>query len=115
MTSRTCQRSTESWIVARSAFCESSRGESMSVQFGRWNVDGSPIDLPQLEMVKSTISSYGPDNGGCYVKKHVALLYCALHTTNESLREAQPLVLPSGSVITWDGRLDNRDDLIRDL
>jgi len=87
----------------------------MSVQFGRWNVDGSPIDLPQLEMVKSMISSYGPDNGGCYVKKHVALLYCALHTTNESLREAQPLVLPSGSVITWDGRLDNRDDLIRDL
>lgn len=87
----------------------------MSVQFGRWNLDGRPINSPQVEMVRSMISPYGPDKKGCYTKEHVAILYCALHTTSESQREAQPYVLSSGSVITWDGRLDNRDDLIRDL
>ncbi len=44
------------------------------------------------------------------------ILYRAFHTTKESRREKQPhLSSSSGAVITWDGRLDNRAELISEL
>jgi asparagine synthase (glutamine-hydrolysing) len=45
----------------------------------------------------------------------VALLYRPFHTTAESRREKQPYVSRRGFVLTWDGRLDNREMLIADL
>jgi asparagine synthase (glutamine-hydrolysing) len=43
-------------------------------------------------------------------------LVCAtLHTTKESHAENQPYIAPSGYVFMWDGRLDNREDLIGEL
>ena len=38
--------------------------------------------------------------------------FSAFHTTQESRREVQPYVCESGAIITWDGRLDNREQLI---
>ena len=38
----------------------------MSVQFGRWNFDGKPVDRDYLEKVKPVIAPYGPDDGGSY-------------------------------------------------
>ncbi len=32
----------------------------MSVQFGRWNIDGKPVDRNYLEKVKPVIAPYGP-------------------------------------------------------
>src|SRR5260370_12733385 len=85
----------------------------MSVQFGRWNVDGKPVDRDYLEKAKTSIARYGPDDAGSYSKDNISILYHAFHTTKEARREAQPHVLASGAVITWDGRLDNRTELIR--
>jgi len=87
----------------------------MSVQFGRWNTDGKPVDRDYFEKVKPVIAPYGPDDGGSYTKADINILYCAFHTTMESRCEVQPHVTESGAVITWDGRLDNRADLIRQL
>jgi len=87
----------------------------MSVQFGRWNFDGKTVDRGYLEKVKTVIDPYGPDDSGSYSKGSVSILYRAFHTTKESRRETQPHVLPSGVVITWDGRLDNRAELIREM
>src|SRR5437016_6824800 len=87
----------------------------MSVQFGRWSVDGKPVDMEYLEKVKTVIAPYGPDDGGCYSKMDIGILYRAFHTTRESSRETQPHITESGAVIVWDGRLDNRADLIRQL
>jgi asparagine synthase (glutamine-hydrolysing) len=87
----------------------------MSVQFGRWNLDGEPVDRDYLERVMPVIARYGPDDGGAYSKRNISILYRAFHTTKESRRETQPHVTESGAVITWDGRLDNRADLIRSL
>jgi len=87
----------------------------MSIQFGRWNLDGRPIDSQYLEKVSSMISVYGPDGSNCYAHENVAMSYHALHTTEESQREKQPYTLCSGHVITWDGRIDNRPQLISDL
>ncbi len=87
----------------------------MSVQFGRWNLDGKPVDMDYLEKVKSVIDPYGPDDSGSYAKTGITILYRAFHTTKESRRETQPRVTESGAVIAWDGRLDNRAELIRYL
>src|SRR5882762_7930971 len=87
----------------------------MSVQFGRWNLDGKPLDRDYLEKVKPVIAPYGPDDGGSYAKTNISILYRAFHTTKESRCETQPHVTESGAVITWDGRLDNRAELIRYL
>jgi|HubBroStandDraft_6_1064221.scaffolds.fasta_scaffold47584_1 asparagine synthase (glutamine-hydrolysing) len=87
----------------------------MSIQFGRWNFDGKPVELDYLEKVKPVIAPYGPDDSGSYAKTSISILYHAFHTTKESRRETQPHVTDSGVVVTWDGRLDNRAELIRQL
>jgi asparagine synthase (glutamine-hydrolysing) len=87
----------------------------MSVQFGRWNFDGKPVDRDYLEKAKASIAPYGPDDAGSYSTNNISILYHAFHTTKESRHETQPHVSSSGAVITWDGRLDNRQDLIQQL
>src|SRR5437588_6068720 len=88
---------------------------AMSVQFGRWNFDGQPCAAEYLEKVRTTLAPYGPDTDEVYAKDGVQILYRAFHTTKESHRETQPHISPSGAVITWDGRLDNRAELVSEL
>jgi asparagine synthase (glutamine-hydrolysing) len=87
----------------------------MSVQFGRWNFDGGPCAADYIEKVSASLSPYGPDKEGSYANGGVTMLYRAFHTTKESHDETQPEVTPCGAVITWDGRLDNRSELITAL
>jgi len=51
---------------------------------------------------------YAPDGTTLLVDDGVAMLYGALHATPESRNERQPYILPSGNLLLWDGRLDNR-------
>jgi asparagine synthase (glutamine-hydrolysing) len=87
----------------------------MSIQFGIWNFDGQPPAQDYIERVRTTIAPYGPDSDGSYAEGGVAMLYRGFHTTKESCDETQPAVLPSGTIITWDGRLDNRSELVTEL
>jgi len=87
----------------------------MSVLFGRWNFLGRSPDPDFIGRVQSFLGQYGADGEGRYRDAGISLLYNAIHTTEESVNEVQPHVLPSGAVITWDGRLDNRGELIREL
>jgi asparagine synthase (glutamine-hydrolysing) len=87
----------------------------MSVQFGRWNFEGQPPAPDYIEKVSATLAPYGPDSNESYSKDGVSILYRAFHTTKESHREKQPHISSSGALITWDGRLDNRADLISEL
>ena len=87
----------------------------MSVQFGRWSFDGKPVDPDYLEAVSSALRPYGPDGSGSYATKDISILYHAFHTTKESYTEVQPHICASGAVIAWDGRLDNRADLISEI
>jgi asparagine synthase (glutamine-hydrolysing) len=87
----------------------------VSAQFGRWNIDGAPVHQGDLTKAGEMLAPYGPDGGDAYIKDNVGILYRAFHTTKESRTESQPLVTPSGAVLTWDGRLDNRAELILEL
>jgi asparagine synthase (glutamine-hydrolysing) len=85
----------------------------MSVQFGKWNFDGSPVAPEYFARAQELLRPLGPDCGSSYSKGGVSILYRAFHTTKESRGEAQPHVLRCGAVITWDGRLDNRTELVQ--
>ncbi len=87
----------------------------MSVQFGRWNLDERPVDSGYLERVGASLSPYGPDGGSSFGDTNTSILYYAFRTTKESHGEVQPHISSSGAVITWDGRLDNRADLITEI
>src|SRR5258708_2956998 len=87
----------------------------MSVQFGRWNFDGKSVGRDYLEKVRLLLAPYGPDDAGSYSKGNINILYHAFHTTKESRLETQPHVTSSGAILAWDGRLDNRTELIRQL
>ena len=84
----------------------------MSVQFGRCNFVGQLVETSYLEAVKSMLAPYAPEEARQYTKESTTFLYRAFHTTRESRLEQQPFVTPSGAVLTWDGRLDNRADLV---
>src|SRR5882762_11585779 len=87
----------------------------MSVQFGIWNWEGQPPAPDYIEKVSATLAPYGPDSNESYSNGGVKILYRAFHTTKESRHEKQPCLSSSGAVTTWDGRLDNRADLINEL
>ncbi len=87
----------------------------MSIQGGIWNFDGRPVDRKLLRGFSELMKEQGPDGDSTYVNGSVAMLYRPFHTTTESRREKQPHITRRGFVLTWDGRLDNRDELKRDL
>ena len=87
----------------------------MSVQFGKWNLDGRPLDRSYFAKAGEILRPYGPDGEWAYITDSAGILYRAFHTTEESKREAGPYVFPSGTVLTWDGRLDNQAELAREL
>src|SRR5882724_8480750 len=87
----------------------------MSVHAGIWNFDGKPVDRELLDRISAETAEYGPDGEGLHVDGNIGMLYRPFHTTAESRLEHQPHMFGNGSIITWDGRLDNRDDLISHL
>ena len=87
----------------------------MSVQFGRWHFGGLPPAPEYLEKASEFLARYGPDGESRYSAPGVDIIYRAFHTTRESRHENQPQRLPSGAMLTWDGRLDNRNDLVREF
>jgi asparagine synthase (glutamine-hydrolysing) len=87
----------------------------MSVQAGIWNFDGKPVDRNLLGEFSEALKQQGPDGEFCHVDRSIALLYRPFHSTAESRLEKQPYVSGRGFVMTWDGRLDNREELAREL
>src|ERR1700733_6008076 len=85
----------------------------MSNQFGRWSFDGRPSDALYVEKARELLAPYGSDSCVSFSRGGAHILYCAFHTTKESRNERQFSRLDSGAILTWDGRLDNRADLIR--
>jgi asparagine synthase (glutamine-hydrolysing) len=87
----------------------------MSVQAGTWNLDEEPATKGMVAKIGSHVAEYGPDGESISVDGPVAMLYRPFHTTADSRRESQPYRLNNGTLITWDGRLDNRIELAAEL
>jgi asparagine synthase (glutamine-hydrolysing) len=83
----------------------------MSVQFGHWAFKEAGLDAQYLEKVNALIARYGSDRQRFYSDRNATISFHAFHTTRESRAEIQPHLSESGAAFTWDGRLDNRDEL----
>jgi asparagine synthase (glutamine-hydrolysing) len=84
----------------------------MSALGGTHYFDNRPVDLSSLTSLGEKLSSHGPDGGSEAVSGPVGMVYRAFHTNRESRLEKHPLVSRGGHILTWDGRLDNREEMI---
>ena len=87
----------------------------MSALAGILNLNGVPLDRRLLEALGRRLANQGPDGGGQRQTGTVGMVFRANHVDRESKRERQPLVSTAGHILAWDGRLDNRGDLIAQL
>lgn len=87
----------------------------MSVQFGRWNFEGQPPEPDYIEKVSAALAPYASESSESYCEGGVWVRYSAFDTSKKPRRESQSLSTARGAVIMWDGRLDNRADLIQEL
>lgn len=75
----------------------------------------APVNEYELARMAAALDARGPDGGLDVVSGNIGMSYRAFHTNRESRLEVQPLLTREGHMLTWNGRLDNRDDLIREL
>jgi asparagine synthase (glutamine-hydrolysing) len=87
----------------------------MGAQAGIWNFDGEQVSQEFLARISEAVAEYGPDGETTYLEDALGMVYRPYCTTAESHLERQPFRSKSGKVITWDGRLDNRDELKKQL
>ncbi|MCP9888685.1 hypothetical protein KBY96_12210 [Cyanobium sp. ATX 6A2] len=78
--------------------------------------DGKPVEHGLIEGMTSAMAHRGPDGIHHWRRGSVALGHCMLRTTPESLEESQPLTNEGESlVLVMDGRVDNGEELRREL
>ena len=87
----------------------------MSAQAGIFYFDRRPVSPDVVSVMGHSLDDYGPDRAGEYIVPGLAMLHRAVHVTPEDAREQQPFMSRRGNVMTWDGRLDNREDVLRQL
>jgi asparagine synthase (glutamine-hydrolysing) len=88
----------------------------MSGIAGLWNFDGREIDRGVFGRIMLLMRPWGPDGTATWLGGNVALGYGAFHTTPEAAAENQPLSDSTGRFrLVFDGRIDNREELRRDL
>jgi asparagine synthase (glutamine-hydrolysing) len=88
----------------------------MSGIAGIIHFDGKPVEPGLIEKMTSAMAHRGPDGINHWRKGPVALGHCMLRTTPESLEEHQPVTNEDERlVLVMDGRVDNWEDLRREL
>lgn len=88
----------------------------MSGIAGIIHFDGRPVEPGLIEKMTDAMAHRGSDGINHWVKGSVALGQCMLRTTPESLEERQPLTNEDESlVLVMDGRVDNWEELRREL
>ncbi|MCZ3364273.1 MULTISPECIES: lasso peptide isopeptide bond-forming cyclase [Methanobacterium] len=88
----------------------------MSAITGIFYRDGRKIDPELIKNMNARLSHRGPDGSAVWCEGSVALGHQMLWTTPESLHEKLPFEDDeSGLVITADARIDNRDELSKEL
>jgi hypothetical protein len=83
----------------------------MSAQFGRCHFDGKPVHQADFGETPVLLATYGFGTVQSLCQNNVCIFYAPL----ELEPKCQPVVLSSGDVLTFVGRLDNKADLVEEL
>lgn len=84
----------------------------MSAIAGLLRFDRHPVSRPELERVATALRAHGPDRSHVVVNSRVGFVHVLMRMTAEDQSDYQPYRGPSGSLITADMRLDNRDEML---
>jgi asparagine synthase (glutamine-hydrolysing) len=88
----------------------------MSAIAGLIHFDGAPIDPVTIRRMAARLRLRAPDRVSSWIGESVAFFHATVAVTPGSETERQPLRgEQSGLVVTFDGRLDNRDEIIEQL
>ena len=87
----------------------------MSGIVGAWDLGGRPLGSELLTAMLERIGHRGQDGLSVWGEGAIGLGCALRRNTAESGGEVQPFVHASGSVIVFDGRLDDREELISAL
>src|SRR6478609_10150008 len=82
---------------------------------GIHSFNGTHPDQSLLATLSERLAAMGPDGAGSESDRSVGMVYRAFHTTHESHLERQPSRSRRGVLLCFDGRLDNRVELIATL
>jgi asparagine synthase (glutamine-hydrolysing) len=84
----------------------------MSALGGIYCYDGKCLDTRKLVSLGALLTREGSDAGREVSANKVGFTFRAFHTNRESRSEDQPYITRNRLVVLWDGRLDNREELI---
>ena len=87
----------------------------MSGIVGAWDLGGRPYGAGLVPVMLERIAHRGADGLSTWGDGSIGLGCALRRDTAESSTEVQPFVHPSGTVIVFDGRLDDREELISSL
>jgi asparagine synthase (glutamine-hydrolysing) len=87
----------------------------MSAIYGLINLDNTPVSEVTLATMRSALQEWGPDGGAEWRVDSAGLGSLIRFATPEARNEQMPLRSTRGFVLTATARLDNRDDLFREL
>jgi asparagine synthase (glutamine-hydrolysing) len=87
----------------------------MSGIVGVWNLDGEPLEAARLAACSARLAHRGLDGEGRWVRGAVGLACQLSRVTPESRDEEQPAVDAAGRRLVFDGRLDDRAELLAAL
>ena len=77
-------------------------------------LDGRPCERSMIAAMATGLQHRAPDGVATWIDGSVGLIHGHFTTTPESARERQPIANTAAHLaITFDGRLDNRDELLR--
>lgn len=86
----------------------------MSGLAGFVSLDGEPASQERLDRMVAAAAYFRPDDIGSWRNGPAAFLHAKLATTPEAVAEKQPLT--RGNItLCFDGRLDNREELLREF
>lgn len=88
----------------------------MTAIAGCISLTGDPVDRGTIERMKNVLGIYGQDDGHSLIVLGAGFVRTLLRVTPEDRFDSQPLRhQATGTVIVFDGRLDNRLELARSL
>src|SRR6202030_2615961 len=84
----------------------------MSGILGIWYHDGRPVDRLELARLSATMRHRGWDDQGMRIDGAAGLACRLARITPESAAEVQRVADATGAMLVFDGRLDNREELL---